>query len=125
MSGTITTVPASAGAWYLHVKGYNGAAVGNGTFDYSVTTPVVYSQTNAVSLMVDNGDGTFTLSFVGTPQAKYYVVTSANPGSLMPGWEVLPNSTNTAPSPSGVWSVAVTNDTLQRFYRSAAVNPAP
>jgi hypothetical protein len=124
-SGTITTVPASAGAWYLHVKGYNGAAVGNGTFDYSVTTPVVYSQVNAVSSMVDNGNGTFTLSFVGTPQAEYYVVTSTDPASLAPGWEVLPNSTNTAPSPSGVWSVTVTNDASQRFYRCAAVNPAP
>jgi N-acetylmuramoyl-L-alanine amidase len=125
LGGTITTVPASDGTWYLHLKGYNGAAVGNGTFDYSVSTPVVYSQTNTVSAMVDNGDGTFTLSFVGTPQAKYYVVTSTDPGSLTPGWELLPNSTNTAPSPSGVWSVTVTNDTLQRFYRSAAVNPAP
>jgi hypothetical protein len=224
LSGTVTTVPSSAGAWYLHVKGYNGAAVGNGSFDYSVTatpppasatalvssqnpstetsnvtftatvtavppaagTPtgdmvflansvpfstnglvsgiasasttslpvgtntvaaqyagdisflgssdslqqivqsaVVYSQTNAVASMVDNGDGTFTLNFVGTPQAKYYVVTSTDLAGFIPSGEVLPNSTNTAPSPSGVWSVTVTNDASQKFYRSAAVNPAP
>ncbi len=38
-SGTIQTTPTAAGAWYLHVKGYNGAtpAVANGTYDYSVT----------------------------------------------------------------------------------------
>jgi N-acetylmuramoyl-L-alanine amidase len=124
-SGTITTVPDSAGAWYLHVKGYNRAAVGNGTFDYSVRTAVVFSQTNAVSSMVDNGDDTFTLRFVGTPQARYYVVTSLYPWTPMSGWAILPNSTNIAPPPSGVWSVTVTNDDSQRFYRSAAVNPAP
>ncbi|HEY5480280.1 MAG TPA: hypothetical protein VIL39_02260, partial [Verrucomicrobiae bacterium] len=93
--------------------------------DYSVTTSVVYSQTNAVSSMVNNGDGTFTLNFVGTPQAKYYVVTSPDPWALMSGWTVLPNSTNTAPSPSGIWSVTATNNASQRFYRSAAVHPAP
>ena len=75
--------------------------------------------------MVDNGNGTFTLSFVGTPQAKYYVVTSTDPASLVPGWDVLANSTNTAAPLSGVWSVTVTNDAVQRFYRSAALNPTP
>lgn len=127
LGGTIATLPASAGTWYLHLKGYNGADVGNGTFDYSVTTSieVVYSRTNAISSMVNNGDGTFTLSFVGTPQAQYYVITSDDPASLMSGWQVLPNSTNTAPAPDGVWTTTVTNHAAQRFYRSAAVNPAP
>ena len=96
-----------------------------GTVQQVVQNGVVYSQTNAVCAMVDNGDGTFTLNFVGTPQATYYVVTSTDPGTLMSGWAILSNSTNTAPPPSGVWSVTVTNDTSQRFYRSAAVNPAP
>jgi hypothetical protein len=90
-----------------------------------VQSAVVYSQTNAIAAMVDNRDGTITLSFVGTPEAQYYVVTSADPTVLMSGWQLLANSTNTAPSPSGVWSVTVTNDASQRFYRSAAVNPAP
>lgn len=36
--GTISTTPTVAGTWYLHVKGYNGSGVGNGTYDYSVTT---------------------------------------------------------------------------------------
>jgi hypothetical protein len=34
---TITTSAASTGTWYLHVKGYNGADVANGTYDYAVT----------------------------------------------------------------------------------------
>ena len=37
-SGTIQTTPTSGGNWYLHVKGYNGANVANGTYDYLVTT---------------------------------------------------------------------------------------
>ena len=96
-----------------------------GTVQQVVRSAVVYSQTNAIASLVNNGDGTFTLSFVGTPQAEYYVVTSTDLETVMSGWEVLPNSTNTAPAPSGVWSVTVTNDALQRFYRSAAVNPGP
>ncbi|HQL80393.1 MAG TPA: hypothetical protein PLU91_19505, partial [Verrucomicrobiota bacterium] len=35
--GTLQTVPDSAGTWYLHVKGYNGANVENGTYAYAVT----------------------------------------------------------------------------------------
>ena len=31
------TSPTAGGTWYLHVKGYNGDSVGNGTYDYSVT----------------------------------------------------------------------------------------
>ena len=33
-AGTIATVPSATGAWYLHVRGYNGADIPNGTFDY-------------------------------------------------------------------------------------------
>ncbi|MGI6295878.1 MAG: hypothetical protein ACOX3G_07285 [Armatimonadota bacterium] len=36
-SGTLSLVPTSGGTWYLHVKGYNAANVGNGSFTYSVT----------------------------------------------------------------------------------------
>jgi len=36
-SGTLATVPTTPGTWYLHVKGYNGADVGNGQFYYQVT----------------------------------------------------------------------------------------
>jgi autotransporter-associated beta strand protein len=35
-SGTIGTTPTSTATWYLHVKGYNGNDVGNGTFDYPI-----------------------------------------------------------------------------------------
>jgi hypothetical protein len=81
-------------------------------------------QTNSIVSIADNPDGTFTITFVGTPQTQYYVVTSLDPLALMSSWDVLPNSTNTAPPPDGVWSVTVTNDAAQRFYRSAAITPA-
>ncbi len=47
-SGTIQTSPAGTGTWYLHIKGYNGADVGNGTYSYSVTgaTPSVGGTTS-------------------------------------------------------------------------------
>ncbi|HOX63891.1 MAG TPA: immunoglobulin domain-containing protein [Verrucomicrobiota bacterium] len=35
-SGTLNTTPTAGGNWYLHVKGYNGANVGNGTLDHQV-----------------------------------------------------------------------------------------
>ncbi len=36
-SGTLVTTPTSAGTWYLHVQGFNGEGVANGTYDYPVT----------------------------------------------------------------------------------------
>ncbi|HQL80274.1 MAG TPA: YDG domain-containing protein, partial [Verrucomicrobiota bacterium] len=36
-SGTLPLTPTEAGTWYLHIKGYNGANVGNGYYDYAVT----------------------------------------------------------------------------------------
>ena len=42
-AGTIATTPLSAGTWYLHVRGYNGANVPNGSYDYPVTASVLPS----------------------------------------------------------------------------------
>jgi trimeric autotransporter adhesin len=85
---------------------------------------VTCSQTNSPLAMANNLDGTFTLTFVGTPQAQYYVVATADlaqPGS----WTVVAGSTNTVTNTSGLWQFTVTNSTPQRFYRSAAVAPCP
>ncbi len=38
-AGTISTVPTAPGLWYLHVQGYNGDNLPNGTHDYVVTVP--------------------------------------------------------------------------------------
>ena len=96
-----------------------------GAVQQMVQTALVFSQTNVVSSMMDNGNGTFTLNFIGTPQAKYYVVTSGDPLASMSIWDILTDTTNTAPPPAGMWSVTVTNNAAQKFYRAAAVNPGP
>ncbi|HQL78723.1 MAG TPA: Ig-like domain repeat protein [Verrucomicrobiota bacterium] len=223
-SGTLVTVPNTSGTWYLHIKGYNGANVANGAFDYAVTatpppasatalvssrnpstegsnvtftatvtavppatgTPsgdvvflansvpfstnvlvsgvasastaalpvgtntvvaeyagdviftgssdsleqvvqslVACSQTNAIVGIADNQDGTFTLTFLGTPQAQYYVVGSADVAAPMSNWEVLAGSTNTVSNPGGLWQITVTNTAARRYYRSTAVAPCP
>jgi hypothetical protein len=83
------------------------------------------SQVNTLLSIANNSDGTFTLSFQGTPQAQYYVVASADISAAMNAWTVLSGSTNTVTNVSGFWSLTVTNDGPQLFYRSAAVVPCP
>ena len=59
-SGELEVTPTAAGTWYLHIKGYNGAHVGNGNYDYAVTV-------NKKSVT-----GTFTAAnkvYDGTPTA--------------------------------------------------------
>ena len=76
-----------------------------------------------MSSIVDNGDGTFTLFFVGTPGAQYFVVAASDALAPMTSWLPLWNSTNTVTDASGLWSYTVTNNAAQQFYRSAAMNP--
>jgi hypothetical protein len=70
-----------------------------------------------------NVDGTFTLSFRGTPQAQYYVVSSPDLAAPVASWSVVSGSTNTITDAGGLWSITVTNVGAQLFYRSAAVTP--
>ena len=122
--GTVTTVATSAGTWSLHVKGYNGADVENGSFDYPVNAVMPCSLTNAVVGIADNHDNTFTLTFVGTSQAQYYVATA--PDMTEPAsWSALAGSTNTVTDSNGLWHCTVTNSEPQRYYRSVAITPCP
>ena len=91
------------------------------SLDQVVYSAAIYSTTNAVLSLVNNGDDTFTLNCKGTPGAQYYVVEAS---SLTGSWTPLANSTNAAPDPDGLWSFVVSN-AAPAFYRSAAVNPAP
>lgn len=43
-AGSLPTVPAASGTWYLHLKGYNGNDVGNGTYDAALD---VYAHVDA------------------------------------------------------------------------------
>ena len=83
------------------------------------------SQTNALLSMADNLDGTFTLTFVGTPQSQYYVLASPDMSAPMAGWSPVLGSTNTVTNANGLWQFTVTNTAPQQFYRSTAVVPCP
>jgi N-acetylmuramoyl-L-alanine amidase len=124
-SASTTSLPVGTNTLAAEYAGDSLFAGSSNSLQQVIQSTMTYSQTNRVAAMVDNGDCTFTISFSGTPGAQYYVVTSAEPAGEMSGWMVLANSTNTASSSTGLWSVTVTNDAIQRFYRSAAVNPAP
>ena len=83
------------------------------------------SQTSAILRIADNLDGTFTITFIGTPQMQYYVVASPDVTAPMDSWAPLAGSTNTVTNTSGQWQVTVTNTAPQQYYRSTAVVPCP
>ena len=90
-----------------------------------VTSLAPCSQTNAIVGIADNRDGTFTITFQGTPQAQYYVVDSADVAAPMSSWTALAGSTNTVTDPGGLWQITITNTAARRYYRSTAVMPCP
>jgi hypothetical protein len=65
-SGTISTVPTSVGTWYLHVQGYNGEDVANGTYDYPLAAGVTVGPDMDGDCDVDTDDfGLFRACFSG------------------------------------------------------------
>jgi hypothetical protein len=90
-----------------------------------VVTAVACSQTNAIVGIANNRDGTFTLTFIGTPQAQYYVVSSPTATAPMFSWVPLAGSTNTVTNGNGLWQWTVTNAASQQYYRSTAAAPCP
>ncbi len=90
------------------------------TLPFTVYPPA--SQTNMISNITDNKNGTFTINFQGTVGAMYYVQTATN---LTPpvDWQPLAGSTNTVTNGSGLWSCTSTNSGSQRFYRSVIAYP--
>ncbi len=95
-----------------------------GSLSQVISNSVVYSTTNAIVSLVNNLDGTFTLSLQGTAGAQYYVVSSQDVSTPVSAWTPVAGSTNTAPGPSGAWSLVVSNP-APAYYESVAVNPAP
>jgi hypothetical protein len=90
-----------------------------------VEASVPSSLTNAIVGIALNPDGSFTFTLRGTPGAQYYLVTTSDLTQPASSWAALSGSTNTAPSPGGLWSLTVSNAAPQRFYRSVAITPAP
>jgi len=73
------------------------------------------SQVNALLSIANNLDGTCILSFQGTPQAHYYVVSSADIAAPMNTWTPVTSSTNTVTNIGGFWSLTVSNNGRQLF----------
>jgi hypothetical protein len=89
-----------------------------------LVTNVVYSTTNRITSVVKSAGSTFTVNALGTPGAKYYLVSSGNIKTAMGSWTPVTGSTNTASTPNGTWSCIVSNSS-PAYYRARAVNPAP
>ncbi len=111
-SGNIATVPTSAGTWYLHVKGYNGADVGNGTYDYPINaTQPAPTEPQIVSIITTGG--VVNLVWTSVSGSVYRVQYTPDLGS--DGWS------NVVPDVPATNSTATTVDdpagASQRFYR--------
>jgi hypothetical protein len=105
-----------------------GPSAGNYTLMEPTATASITgacSQTNAIVGIAENQDGTFTLTFIGTLHAQYYVVASPDPTAPMTNWVPLPDSTNTVTDSSGLWQLTVPSSGSQQYYRSTAVMPCP
>ena len=125
-SASTTALPVGTNtitAQYLGALDYQGST--SASLAQVVTNSVIYSQTNSITSIVNNHNGTFTLHFTGTAGAQYYVVASSSLKTHMASWTPVEGTTNiTASSPSGAWSCVVSNPT-PAYYRPVAVNPAP
>ena len=120
------TAQQGSGTWGALGSGANhehAAFTGSGRLNVT-TGGIIYSQTNVVQSITNNGNGTFTLQLLGTPGASYYVAASGNITNAIAAWTPLAGSTNTASSPGGQWTLVVSN-AAPAFYRAVAVNPAP
>jgi len=89
---------------------------------FTVYPAINAAQTNYITGVVNNGDGTFTINFAGVTGGQYYVQGTTN---LAPpiNWKVLAGSTNSVINPDGTWAFTITNDGSRRFYRSVALIP--
>jgi hypothetical protein len=117
-----TSLPVGTNAIAARYAAQGNYLASTGAVQQVVTSNGSCSQTNRIVSIVNNGNGSFTLTFQGTPQAQYYVVASPNVAAAMNTWTPAYGSTNTAASPSGQWSFIATN-AAPRYYRSRALNP--
>jgi autotransporter-associated beta strand protein len=129
ISGGVTGSFNSTPIWTATTPQYASqySIINSGTQVHLHYTPaaVPCSQTNAIVGIADNHNGTFTISFLGTPQAQYYVAASPDMAAPTSNWVPLAGSTNTVTNGSGQWQLTVTNTASQQYYRSRAVVPCP
>jgi autotransporter-associated beta strand protein len=114
-----STIPAS-GSPYTISYSYSGDSALNPSSD--TTTTLTINPRNIVLSIESNGDGTYTLNFVGAPNTAYYILSTSDVTQPLSSWTPVPNSTNTSGN-DGSWSFMVSN-AAPAFYR-ATVNPSP
>ena len=119
-----SAIPASGTPYTITYNYAGNGTVMSSALNTSTTLTVnnPLSHTNVITSVVNNGNGTFTLNLVGTPQASYYIQRTTSL-SVPVNWLPVLGSTNSAGA-SGAWSFVVSNP-APAFYRSVAVNPAP
>ena len=135
---TTTTVTGSGTTYNVAVSGMTGsgtviASVAAGVAHAAAGIPneaststdnvVTLSVTNAITSIINNHNGTYTLNLLGTPGAEYYLVTNANLRASMTLWNAVEAGTHTAGS-DGKWSATVSSP-APMYFRAKAVNPAP
>jgi hypothetical protein len=83
----------------------------------------VCSDTNYILSIVIDPSNTFTFTFVGTTNAQYRLLQTADPTLPIASWTVVPGSTNIAFD--GTWQYTVTNAADAAFFRVEALVPYP
>ncbi len=124
-SASTTSLPSGTNDLTAQYIGGGNFLGSTGSLAQVVKLSVTCAQTNALVSVADNLDGTLTLTFVGTPQAEYYVSASPDLAAPPTNWSPVPGSTNTVTNVSGLWQFTVTNTSPRQFYRGAAVAPCP
>jgi len=85
-AGELETVPQAAGTWYLHVRGFNGAGVPNGTFDYPLTACTAIQADFTADCRVDGDDVLIFTQCSSGPGVGY------DPQALPPGCPLVPDT---------------------------------
>jgi Predicted phosphohydrolases len=83
----------------------------------------VCSDTNYILSVVGHPTNTFTFTFVGSTNAQYRLLQTADPTLPVTNWTVVAGSTNVAFD--GTWQYKVTNDAEAAFFRVEALAPCP
>jgi GH25 family lysozyme M1 (1,4-beta-N-acetylmuramidase) len=111
-SGVIATALTAPGNWYLHVKGYNGMDIGNGSYDYAVTAVGAAPQVPQILSIVATS-GIVNIVWSAVSGSVYSVQYTPDLGPNL--WSnLLPNVQATNDTASAIDNVA---DVSQRFYR--------
>jgi hypothetical protein len=106
--GTIATVATSTGNWYLHVQGFNGADIANGTYDYAISATQP-EPPQILSITATSGIVNIVWTAVsGSVYRVQYTPDFGNWSNLLPDVQATNSTASAVDDPGGA---------MQRFYR--------